>query len=365
MPDVIEINSLEEMRPFQLCWRSLLQQTAGASFFQSWEWLDAYWRHFGATQKLRVLVVGGLGSPLGIVPLVVRREPTRVGWLRVITYPLHDWSTYYGPLGPHRTATLTAAFRYLAATPRDWDLLDLRWTNREIDHGRTPLAMEFAGFPSWEQTWKTTPIVQLNSTWEDYLATRGSRFRHNLRRSARLAARLGRVRYERLRPAGAANGDGDPRWDVFDELQELAGQSWQGSSHDGTTLSHDEVRGFLRDVHQVAARAGAVDMNLLRIDGRLAAFTYNYIHAGGLQGLRTGYHPDFARISPGSLLLARSVEDSCRRGDQHLDLGADPASYKHRWSTRTETSYRYTHYASGSPRGQILRLKHRLWPQTG
>ena len=86
----------------------LVGHDARGSFFQSLDWLRVYWRHFGAGQQLRVLVVTSCGEPMGIVPLVVRRETTRVGEVRVLTYPLDDWGTYFGPIGSRRRTILRA-----------------------------------------------------------------------------------------------------------------------------------------------------------------------------------------------------------------------------------------------------------------
>ncbi len=129
MTRVVEINDLESLAGYRLLWNMLLQQTPVASFFQSLDWLEAYWRHFGHDQRLRVLVVHAAGDPVGILPLVVRREPMRLGSVRVLTYPLHDWGSFYGPIGPNPTATLIAGLGHVRRTRADWDLLDLRWVD--------------------------------------------------------------------------------------------------------------------------------------------------------------------------------------------------------------------------------------------
>jgi CelD/BcsL family acetyltransferase involved in cellulose biosynthesis len=69
---VQEINDIRQLAGIRLLWNALLPQTPGASFFHSLDWLEIYWRHFGAGQRLRVLVVSVDGRPLGILPLAVR-----------------------------------------------------------------------------------------------------------------------------------------------------------------------------------------------------------------------------------------------------------------------------------------------------
>lgn len=358
MSEVLEINDVEDLAGFRLVWQSLLQRTRGASFFQTLDWLECVARRYGSAMRFRILIVSSAGETIGILPLVVMREQTRMGSMNVLTYPLHYWGTFYGPIGPNPTATLLVAMRYLAARRRDWDLLDLRWICAERDGSRSQLAMQTAGLQGVSRAWETTHIVDVNQTWDDYLASRTSKFRNNLRRSQRRVRALGELTFERHRPDRAACGDGDPRWDLYEECVDLAARSWQGSSLDGTTLSHAEVADFFRDTHAAASRCGMLDVAMLRLDGRPIAFGYNYHHEGDVTGMRIGYDPDLRKIGIGTLLYAASIEDSCRREDLTFDLGTGYGKMKSSWITRLVTSRRVTHYQLTAPTAQLLRLSH-------
>jgi len=359
MSEVVEVNDIEELAGYRLLWNLLLPQTRGATFFQTLDWLQTYWKHYGAGQKLRVLIVSSCGSPIGIVPLTVISEQTRAGRVDVLTYPLKDWGSFYGPIGPNPTATLAAAMRHIRSTPRDWDMLDLRWTDTEgHDRRRTQRAMQFAGFQGREGRWTQTSIVDVDGTWEEYLASRTTKFRNNVRRCQRRTDELGDVKYVRYRPLGAAEGDDDPRWDLYDQCVGLAARSWQGSSQSGTTLSHESVRDFLRECHALAARNGMVDMNMLMLGGRVIAYAYNYHFQGRVYGMRVGYDPDLPRTGLGNVLFVATFEDSFHRGDRLYDLGPGSVEIKRPWTTRLATAYRYTHYPWAVPRSQVLRVKH-------
>jgi CelD/BcsL family acetyltransferase involved in cellulose biosynthesis len=359
MSRVTEINSPEQLEDYRLVWHALFSQTSGASFFQTLDWLLVHWRYFGERQKLRVLLVTSNEQPIGIVPLTVVNERTRVGPIRVLTYPLADWASFYGPIGPSPAATLVAAMRHLAETSRDWDLLDLRWVDAErCDRRRTQRAMQWAGFQGIEHVWRQCAEVEITGTWDDYLATRSGRFRNELRRVIKRTDRLGGIQYVHHRPSSRSLGDGDPRWDLFDACVQVAERSWQGHSTTGNTLNHDCVSGFLRDAHALAAKNGMLDMHLLLKDERPIAFAYNYHHDRKVLGIRTGYDPEFARASIGNALRARVLRTIFSLGDQNFDLGADFLASKKVWSTRVVPSYRYSHYSLASPRTQLLRLKH-------
>jgi CelD/BcsL family acetyltransferase involved in cellulose biosynthesis len=121
----------------------------------------------------------------------------------------------------------------------------------------------------------------------------------------------------------------------------------------GTTLTHGRVRGFFREAHAAAARRGMADVNLLVVDGRPAAFLYGYHCRGHVTALRTGFDASISGL--GSALMLKSIEDSCRRGDQMIDFGPGEREHKRRLRTRIESTYRLTYTPLDSWRSQTVR----------
>jgi len=360
MITVHEINDIRESEATRAVWESLLSQTRAASFFQSLDWLQAYWRHFGADKRLRVLMVYEGGQAIGIVPLVVRKERRRLGTVKILTYPLDDWASFYGPIGASPAVTLASALEHIHHSQRDWDLLELPWVDAlGSDVSCTLKAFQQAKLTVSVEAWQTAALIDLSALadWEGYWASRTSRWRNNVRRSEKKLAETGRVTYLRYRPRGIAQADADPRWDWYDQCERIAEASWQGHSSTGTTLTHEAIRPFLRDCHLVAAEAGALDLNLLLLDGRPVAFNYAYQLGGYVFGLRTGYDPQATSEGAGSVLQARMIEDCFARGDHTYDLGTDYLEAKRYWLTETRSSYRYTHFSAGAPWAQLVRAK--------
>ena len=162
-------------------WNLLLSDTREATFFQTFDWLETYLRHKEAKQRgdrlrLRVLLVSGSDGPIGILPLVVTTEAMRIGSVRVLTYPMDGWGTFYAPIGPQPTATLLAGLRHIAATPRDWDLVDLRWVDADgLDKGRTRQALRGAGLAAPQQPLMQAAQIELTNGWEAYWSSRDAR----------------------------------------------------------------------------------------------------------------------------------------------------------------------------------------------
>jgi len=360
MAQILEINRIDELAPFRREWETLLGQTPGASFFQSLEWLDVYWRHFGAGQTLRTMIVLEKDRPVGIVPLVVRSERSKLGWLRVLTFPLHNWGSFYGPIGPQCGPTLAAALGHVRHTRRNWDILELRWQGAPgADPLETQRAMLASGFHAYPTLWDRAAVVDFDGTWDSYWSSRKGKWRWQFRRDERRLVEHGNVTYVRYRPTSESHDD-SPRWDLYDACEDIARRSWQSEATNGTTLSHEAVRGFFRDVHQAAAAAGAVDLNLLLLDGSPVAFIYGYQYRGCIYGVRRGYDAERARTGAGNVLLAYTLRDSFARGDRLYDMGVGSLESKHYFQTRVIPILRYSHYPPLALRTQVLRIK-RWW----
>lgn len=358
MADVVELNDLRSLSRYRLLWDSLVADTPDATFLHTYDWLENYWRHFGRGKQLRVLVVRSSAHGVGILPLCVVRRRHRLGSVRVLTYPLDDWGTFYSPIGPHPTATLLTALRHVSNTPRDWDEVDLRWIAHESrDRGRTFRAMQQVGFAPRVEPHGGTSLIDLTEVgnWEGYLASLSRKQRHELRRINRRVGDWGRVELVRHRPQPRRTGDGDPAWEVYQQCEQVAQASWQNNSTTGNTLSHPSLVSFFHDTHAAASRLGMVDMAVLRLADRPVAFWYGYHYQGRVMGLRMGYCPDAPVSGVGMALMSRLIEDSLHRGDDSFDLGPGDESYKVRLRTTMASRHRVTYTPSTALRPQLIR----------
>ena len=254
MVEIVEVNDIEELAQYRMLWNSLFPGTPNATFFHTFDWLDTYWRHFGHDQKLRVLIVYAAGEPLGILPLCVRTETYRLSKVRVLTYPLDNWSTWYGPIGPNPASTMLAAMQHLRRTPRDWDMMELRWVADEnTQGGKSARAMRIAGMFSEKQEYQWTSLVDIPASWDEYLASKSPSLRRQFRRTIRDFFADGRGEYIRHRPLPAAEGRRRPAMGLVRQVRNgrtrelaVARCEWQ----------YDYDRSRSRILPRVACRGG-------------------------------------------------------------------------------------------------------------
>lgn len=356
--EVRELNRIEDLAPLRAAWTKLLADTPGASFFHSLEWLEAIYKHATPHPKLRVLVLHSGDVPVGIVPLVVRKEKRKLGTARVLSYPLDDWGAYYGPISPQPAVALRVALDHLLNTKRDWDVLDFRWTPPEHhDTAQTRCLLAENNLSVQTRLRHQTSIIALHGDWESYVASRSKSWRSHYRRQRKKLFAAGEIRFERYRPRGEQHGESDPRWDLYETCVKLAEASWQGSSTTGNTLNHPEVCDFLRSAHEAAAKLGCVDINLLYLNEQPISYAYNYCFHGHVFALRLGFVPERAKLSPGNMVETMALEDSFSRGDTIYELGPDALESKRQLRTRLEPVWQHTHYSPSSVVSQLLRAQ--------
>ncbi|MEX0794969.1 MAG: GNAT family N-acetyltransferase [Pirellulaceae bacterium] len=360
-PRVVEMNDPSLLPSLGELWDRLHRQTPGATFFQTWEWLATTWRHFGRPQKLRLMMIYEGDEPVGIVPFCVREETYRVGKLRVLSYPLDDWGPFYGPLGADPVRYQELALDHVMQTERDWDMIDLR-TIREQDpnFAQIDAAIRQRDATAFIRPRMEVPVIQLEGTWDDYLASQSRNWRRNMKREKQRVEEVGTLEFVRYRHVAGETFSTDHCRGMFDECQQVAERSWQADSSLGAAFCSPRVKPVLRDLHMTAARKGMLDVNLLRLDGEPVAFLYNYVCQGQVYALRSGYDANCPAQSLGTVLLAEVIRDSYLRGDRLINLGPGTQDYKLRFAGEIHRAICYTLYSRQSVRSQLLRARYAI-----
>jgi CelD/BcsL family acetyltransferase involved in cellulose biosynthesis len=359
MTHVREINDPAELESLRPSWDALLARTPGATYCQTLDWLTAFWNHYGAGKRLRVLAVYDRSQVVGILPLAVwaarRSEP------KSLTYALDYWSETYGPIGPDREATLSAGLEHLGRTPRDWHFIELPSVDALVDAGCTKRALDAAGFRAICDRVDENAVVELTAfnSWNEYCAAHSSKWRNDIKRQEKKLAREGRVTYLRCRRAGAKGAELEPRWDLFEACEAISKASWQGRAPGGTMLTKEADRGFFRECFQKAGHDGGVDLDLLFVDDQPVAFSYSYYYRGRVAQIKTAFDPRFAHEGAGAVLQARCIAESFARGDHAIEMGHEFLHWKRMWLTHLRPVHRYVHFPL-SPAAQLIRGKRAL-----
>ncbi len=346
MFSVAEFRSLEQLPAYRFLWDSLQERTPHASYFQSRGWMECYWRRYADERKFRVLIVTVGEQPVGILPLVIKPIVTNVGTMRVLTYPDDDWAATFAPVGPNPTVTLVGALKHLATSHRDWDLIDLRGVDDAVlDQGRTENALKLAQLSAVHRTWSPSATIDFDAL------DAGTQFvmRRTLQSAERQLWRTGRWEIEEFattRQQGLA-----PDRVLWDSIEPLLVQQTE------------QEREFLRDVYETAAWDGSLRAQVLHFGGVPSAALLSVASEAGVDVLAAGLLPG-AAPELATILTGRMMFDGLTRGDRRFRFGPRVLNLTNDWPVQRTTSGRWTHFASWSPRAQLLRLAQLRHPRT-
>jgi CelD/BcsL family acetyltransferase involved in cellulose biosynthesis len=278
--------------------------------FSTWEWASVWWRHYGAGRRtLTASVRDATGRAVAILPLYLGIErPIRVA--RFIGHGAGD------ELGPVCEPGDTRARAALAAASDGWDVL---LAERLVGQGHaSALSGRLLGTDS-------SPVIDLpEGAWDDYLATRSSNFRSQVRRKERKLVREHGLTYR-------LSEDPDRLEDDLTALFGLHEARWAGESS-GALAGRREA--FHREFAGLAQERGWLRLWLAEIDGRAVAAWYGFRFGGADWYYQFGRDPEWDKASLGLVLLAHTVRDAIESGQREYRLLRGGESYKDRFATR-------------------------------
>ena len=293
---------------------------ARSSPVESSIWTAACARTLARDDHLRVVVVGPEHEPRGIAPLIRRRRPfaplEQIG-VRELSEPMD-----FPCANPEAAAELVERLAEIGEpllVTRTWadspivGLIEDRFGRIGRVHRRD------AG---------SCPFIPLDPGWEEPESQLSSRRRSDLRRARRRAEQLGEVRAEVLEPGP------DEVAGLLEEAFGIEARGWKGAAR--TALAEDRRRAaFYEDYARAAAARGELRVCFLRIGGRAAAMQLAVAAGGRFWLLKIGYDEEFARCSPGSLLIAETVRHAASAGMRGYELLGTSAAWTGAW-TRDE-----------------------------
>lgn len=306
-PEVVacveRIGSLDALRDE---WRELAATRGG--IFATWEWADAWWRHFGADRELLLHACrDGEGRLIAVLPLYAWRRR----WPRVIRFLGHGPGDELGPVHLPGAEATAAGGMGVALAGLSWSIV---------------LAEQLPGGERWTEllggsTWRreSSPVLTIPAGgWPAYLASRSANFRQQLRRRLRDMEASGRLAF-RLADATSLQSD-------LDTLFSLHRERWAGRATDFADSP------FHRELARIALDRGWLRLWILELDERPVAAWHGFHVDGVTNYYQAGRDPAHDRLSVGFVLLAHTIERAIAEGAREYRFGRGAEPFKFRFT---------------------------------
>jgi len=172
------------------------------------------------------------------------------------------------------------------------------------------------------------PRILLHHGWRKPESQLNSGRRSDLRRAVRTAGKIAPLSYQILSPSPSELGP------ILQEALDVEAANWKGS--EGSAIAHDTLRGdFYRHYAAAASAAGILRVCFLRVGSKAVAMQLALECTGSFWLLKIGYREEFARCSPGMLLIAETIRYAASRGLGSYEFLGNVDSWTRIW-TRDE-----------------------------
>jgi CelD/BcsL family acetyltransferase involved in cellulose biosynthesis len=358
--EVVSVQSDREFDELREPWQGLVENDTHASVFQTYEWQRTWWKHYGGSDRLRILLVRLDGRIVGILPLYESQQPLRglghARALRLIGIGGDTAPDYLGAITlPEYTEQAVQSLSAYLLRESGWDVAeftDLRSDSpllSELRRVRLPL-----GFSRHDARTETIYYTRLPDSWEDYLAT--------LHREQRKEIRSKRRKF--LAEPGArmfslVDIEDLPR--IFEALITIHRRRWQekGERH---AFSSPQYLAFHRDLTRSFMELGRLRMYCMELNDRVIGIQYCYVFRGTMYAFQCGFDPEFGKLSPGMSVLGLAVESAIGERCAEFDLLRGDHEYKRYWAKLTRTTESVSLYRP-SNRALLYRVLTRSLPR--
>jgi CelD/BcsL family acetyltransferase involved in cellulose biosynthesis len=158
-----------------------------------------------------------------------------------------------------------------------------------------------------------SPTIRLDERWKDPASCFNSGRRSDFRRAERKASELGRVSFEILSP------EADAFDALFEEAIGVEARSWKGEA--GTAIAADRAKeSCFRHYFRSACEQGSFRIAFMRIDGRAVAMQMALEWLGRYWLFKIGFDEQYARCSPGTLLMLHTIGWAAQRELEAYEL---------------------------------------------
>jgi CelD/BcsL family acetyltransferase involved in cellulose biosynthesis len=323
----------ELLRPY---WDELLNASHDSTPWQNWDYLTNWWRNLGKDKQLRIVVVEQGGAPAMIFPLQLGPEimiglSTRI--LEPITM-LWDVNRPRFAIGRHDDAIYRRGLEAIWAFRNEWDTLRVEELPLEDAQARGLEAFAQAhGLRFRFAQSSVVPFIKVDRSWQEFLKTRGSKMKKNLRASLRKLEASGPVELKVYETPADVE-------EAFKVTMDLHRRSWKRKKKVGLSLS-PQFSAFFEGFLMAMARRGQTRVLILRSGSRPVASTIAFLHLDTYFSTEIVHDAEFAACSPGTLLESMELErvmDEGRFGN--YDFLGRFLSNKQRWTDQARITHR-------------------------
>lgn len=342
------VSDLNVFSSMETEWNDILSLSQLNNPFLTFEWLNAWWKGYGAGHQLFLLRLKYENKLIGWAPLMQYKTKLTGVPVQAIGFVGNHWMGMdFIFLPEYREMGVKHLTHYLVDLKKPVILSYFNEGSQNQERLLTEL--QHSGI-QYALTQKASPYIRQEGEWEDYLKTRTHRFRREYKKKKEAAQAQGKFILQRVRGAFDIG-------DVLNEIMEVSKDSWQGKQQ-VAIVSSEDGRGFYQELMSAWTRKNYIEVSLLKLNNETIAYIVGFMINKHFYVFDTGFKEKHKDLSAGMLIHNMLLEEMHQECFDIFDFGY-VADYKKRWTDTAMTISDLTIFPKGL-KGSILVLGYKI-----
>ena len=304
----------------RVAWNRLLQKSETKSIFLTWQWLSSWWEAFREGADLYAFAVERDSDLIGIAPLLVRRY----GGTRTVEFLGMGSSDYADFIASEedKPDVIRAVFDALMKRRDRWDRISLRHLPEKSSTAKLLSGIVLPG--SWEfrrEVESQCPALSIEASpsFAEACTRKKSLVRHT-----RYFERLGPLEFYH-----ALDVD-----EILDRLPDFYEQHRDRRFLAGDQSLFDDPRHrrFYERMIPTLIESGTLRFSVLRWKDEVLAYHLGFLHDGIFTWYKPTFNVDYAKYSPGEVLLQKLLESALAENVRLFDFTVGDEAFKERFA---------------------------------
>jgi len=308
-------------------WNELLFSSEQNCVFLTHEWISSWWKCFSKDNSLEILIYKEeKGSLAGIAPFMVRNKTLCF----IASQEVSDYCDVI-TLNDRRKEFYKNLLDYLKTNYPDVEKIEL--INIKSSSPTLSFLPSFAsehGYSSSCNETEVAPLLELPSSYEDYVASLSKKNRHELRR------KLGRV--ESLE--GVKITKITDKKELRSSLVAFINLHKQGSPSKEKFWGKKGMSDFFQEIASRFSLQKWVELYLLFYEDSIMAALLNFSYSDQILFYNVAFNKDFARYSPGLFLFNHCIKQAISEGKKKADFLRGREKYKYYFGAEDSKIFR-------------------------
>ncbi len=343
------ISTIDDNSIPQSIWDKLQAGGSSDTPFQNRYWLLAWLRTVGTNTKPFFIKLTEGEQIVGIIPLVIDSSsvgPLNFRLLRFAGQSNADYGDFL--LGEDKEACIKTTLSFILAHAHLWDVAvfeHLCETSPNLAAFRKIL--EAAVVPHDAAVHGVLPYAGIGSSFDEYWRRKSRNMRNDIASKGRHLEQQGKVTFKR--------NQGYEALQVFDSFTAMLKAGYAAKSSFESIATFEQEKSFLAALLREAQLAPLIHFSSLNLDDVPIAYHFGFVDSRAYYDYKTCYSSQYARCSPGMLLVKELMLDCEQSSIGTVDflLGDEP--YKYRWANGERKSFNIRVFHKGW-KSRLLRL---------